>query len=187
MDKTYYAEEREGLIRDTGMGLIHVAYGQGVGKTSRCIGLAVRAAGAGFKVHWIQFMKSGTASEAIILSQLAGVSFKCPGKHPFILSQGPNSIHYEHAESALWFAKQSVKEGADLVICDEILNTLIFKVLDLYHILDLMNRCRGQAELIMSGADAHPAIIARADYVTKFVQEKHPYYRGHIARRGIEY
>ncbi|MGD9125434.1 MAG: cob(I)yrinic acid a,c-diamide adenosyltransferase, partial [Desulfarculaceae bacterium] len=59
--------------------------------------------------------------------------------------------------------------------------------LDLYHILDLMNRCRGHAELIMSGADAHPAIIARADYVTKFVQEKHPYYRGHIARRGIEY
>lgn len=174
-------------MRKQKYGLIHVCYGQGVGKTSRCIGLAVRAAGAGLKVTWVQFMKSGTSSEAMVLSDLPAIAFKCPGKHPFILSSGPKSIHYEHAETAMWFARQAAKQGGDLLICDEILNTIIFGVLHREQILELMDRCRGRTELVMSGADAPAEVRAGADYVTEFVQRKHPYYSGHIARRGIEY
>jgi len=187
MTRGYYSENRRGMLQQPGMGLIHVAFGQGVGKTSRCIGLAVRAAGAGLKVVWVQFMKGGDASEATVLSGMDNITFKCPGKHPFILSRGPQSIHYEHAETALWYAKEAVKNGADVLICDEILNTVIFKVLQEDQILELMERSRRRTELVMSGADAGPRIRAGADYVTEFVQKKHPYYQGYIARKGIEY
>lgn len=185
--RSYYPQERSGILHREAYGLIHVCFGQGVGKTSRCIGLAVRAAGAGLDVTWVQFMKSGDASEAEVLRNTPLVDYRCPGKHPFILSAGPKSIHYEHAESALWMAKEAAKKGATVLICDEILNTVVFGVLNKSQLLDLMDACRGRTELVMSGVDAAPEIIASADYVTEFVQRKHPYYSGHLARRGIEY
>jgi cob(I)alamin adenosyltransferase len=185
--RVYYPQERSGLLHRERYGLIHVCYGQGVGKTSRCIGLAIRASGAGLRVVWTQFMKGADSGEARILSGMPNVSFRCPGRHPFILSKGPKSIHYEHAETALYFARQAVRQGAELLICDEILNTVIFGVLQKSQLLDLMDQCRGATELVMSGADAAPEIRSQADYVTEFVQRKHPYYSGHLARRGIEY
>jgi cob(I)alamin adenosyltransferase len=158
-----------------------------VGKTSRCIGLAVRASAAGARVVWVQFMKGADSGEAPVLSALPNVSYRCPGPHPFILAEGPRPIHHQHAEQALHFAHQAVGEGAEVLICDEILNTVIFEVLQEAQLLDLMDRCRGATELVMSGADAAAEICSRADYVTEFVQRKHPYYAGHQARRGIEY
>ncbi len=187
MKSTYYTQERSGHIRNAGMGLIHAYFGQGVGKTTRAVGLSIRAAGSGLRVVFVQFLKSGTAGEANIFEQVPNISYRCPGKHPFILSQGPQSVHYEHAETSLWYAKRAIKEGTHLLICDEILSTPIFGVLRLEQLLELMDRCRGQVELVMTGIDADPAIRAGADYVTEFVQRKHPYYSGHIARKGIEY
>ncbi len=187
MTRVYYPQERSGILQKERCGLIHVCYGGGVGKTSRCIGLAVRASGAGLKVVWSQFMKGGQSSEARVLRDIPNVSYRCPGRHPFILSKGPSSIHYEHAETALYYARQAVKQGADLLICDEILNTVIFSVLSESQILDLMDLCRERTELVMSGVDAGGEILGGADYVTEFVQKKHPYYSGYIARPGIEY
>jgi cob(I)alamin adenosyltransferase len=147
----------------------------------------VRAAGAGLAVTWVQFMKSGDSGEAEVLRQSLKVDYRCPGKHPFILAAGPQSVHYEHAESALSMAREAVQRGVTVLICDEILNTLVFGVLQKRQLLELIEACRGKTELVMSGADAAPEIIAAADYVTEFVQRKHPYYSGHLARRGIEY
>jgi cob(I)alamin adenosyltransferase len=183
----YYSEVRTGYIHDEGLGLIHACYGHGVGKTTRSIGLAIRAAGAGLKVTYVQFMKSGTSSEIKIFHDIPNIKFRCPGKHPFILSRGPQPVHYEHAESALWYAKEAVKKGQNLIICDEILTTLIFDVLSEEHILDLIRRCRRKVELVLTGVDVPPGIMEAVDYATEFLQVKHPYYRGHIARRGIEY
>lgn len=132
-------------------------------------------------------MKSGTGGESNVFHSLPNISYQCPGRHPFILSHGPTSRHFEHAESGLWLAKNAVKEGADLVVCDEILSTPFFGVLHLEQVLKLMDICRGRSELVMTGMDADPAIRAGADYVTEFVARKHPYYSGHIARKGIEY
>jgi len=185
--KSYYPQERLGILHREGYGFIHVCFGQGVGKTSRCIGLAVRAAGAGLFVTWVQFMKSDDSSEAEVLGRTLKIDYRCPGKHPFIFSAGPKPVHYEHAKSALRMAKGAVKKGTTVLICDEILNTVVFGVLDKSQLLDLMDTCRGKTELVMSGTDAAPEIIASADYVTEFVQRKHPYYSGHLARQGIEY
>jgi len=187
MKGAIYRQERSGFIRDEGLGLIHVCHGPGVGKTTRSIGLAVRAAGAGLKVVYVQFLKSGQSSETVIFASIPNLEYKCPGKHPFILSKGPREAHYQHAEKALGYAREASGAGVDLLVCDELLSTIFFKVLAEEQILDLMESCRGRVELVLTGMKAPRRIIDAADYVTKFVQEKHPYYQGHIARKGIEF
>jgi cob(I)alamin adenosyltransferase len=186
-ERSYYPQERDRATNAQGYGLSHVCYGQGVGKTSRCIGLAVRAAGAGLDVTWVQFMKSGDSGEAALLAGPLKVDYRCPGEHPFILADGPRDVHRAHAAQALAWAREAAARGADVLICDEILNTLVFGVLTQEQVLELMAACRGRTELVMSGMDAPPAIVAAADYVTEFVQRKHPYYSGQAARRGIEF
>ncbi|MCB2188578.1 MAG: cob(I)yrinic acid a,c-diamide adenosyltransferase [Deltaproteobacteria bacterium] len=187
MKDVYYNKERSGLMHTNGMGLVHAYYGQGAGKTSRVLGLAVRAAGAGLKVWFVQFMKSGNSSEARFLQNLPGITYRCPGKHPFVMSSGPRDQHFHHAQEALAAAYEAVEAQADVLICDEILNTLVFGILSVKQVLALVHRCRGEVELIMTGVDAPLEIKESADYVTEFVQRKHPYYAGQQARRGIEY
>lgn len=176
------------MIRDTGLGMLHLYFGQGVGKTSRVVGLAVRAAGAGIEVDFVQFMKSGDSAEVEVFKTIPRIRYHCPGPHPFILSGGPERVHREHASKALSVALESVQEGKNrLLICDEILDTLIFGLLEVKQITDLADRSRGKVELVMTGRETPSDLLDRADYVTEFLQRKHPYYTGARARRGIEY
>ncbi len=182
----YYRRQRSGIIKNEGLGLIHVYFGEGVGKTTRAVGLAIRAAGEGLKVSFVQFMKSGRSGEASIFKKISNISYLCPGPHPFILSKGPEKIHYQHAEKALEYAYEAAK-NSELLICDEILNTTVFGLLPKDKLMALVKFCKGKVELVMTGRDAFPALLQEADYVTEFVLRKHPYYRGARARKGIEY
>lgn len=183
----YYTKERSGLIKNTGLGLVHIYYGQGVGKTTRAVGLAIRAAGVGLKVNFIQFMKSGNSGEILIFANIPNIRYQCPGRHPFILSRGPDRVHYEHASKAFGYALEAVAEGAQLLICDEILDTLIFGLLKEEQVRDLIEKCKGEIELVMTGANASWSLIEQADYVTEYKQIKHAYYAGAKARKGIEF
>jgi len=183
----YYTGERSGLIKGVGLGLIHIYYGQGVGKTTRAVGLAIRAAGVGLRVNLIQFMKSGDSSEILIFANIPNISYQCPGRHPFILSKGPEPIHYQHAKEALRYTQEAIHDETQVLICDEILNTLIFHLLKQEQVEDLIHRCKGKIELVMTGASAPLSLIELADYATEYKQVKHPYYKGSRARRGIEY
>ena len=151
------------------------------------MGLAIRAAGAGLHVDFVQFMKSGNSAEASIFKGIPNIDYRCPGKHPFILSRGPDAVHHEHAEKALKYADEAIERGTGLLICDEMLDTLLFNLVERDKILDLVERCKNKVELVMTGRDAPPDLIEAADYVTEFVQKKHPYYKGARARKGIEY
>jgi cob(I)alamin adenosyltransferase len=184
---SYYPQERPGYLKDTGFGLIHIYYGSGVGKTTRAVGLAVRAAGEGYEVHFVQFMKSGHSGETAIFALVPNIHYWCPGEHPFILTSGPQAEHYDHANKALTYAMAVAEKGTHLLICDEILDTLIFDILQKEQILELIGKCKGRAELVMTGRSAPAEILAQADYSTEFVQIKHPYYSGSAARKGIEY
>lgn len=183
----YYTEERSGLIRDKGLGLIHLYYGQGVGKTTRVVGLSVRAAGAGLRVDFVQFMKSGKSGEVRIFNRIPEINYWCSGEQPFILSRGPQAIHYEHAATSLQCAEEVAQKGTDLLVCDEILDTVLFGLLHKKQLLDLVAVCEGKTELAMTGRNAFPELIDAADYVTEFVQKKHPYYVGARARKGVEF
>jgi cob(I)alamin adenosyltransferase len=158
-----------------------------VGKTSRCVGLAVRAAGAGYKVHWVQFMKEGSSSETNSFALLPNITFRCPGKHPFITKNGPGPVHIDHAQKALEMAREAVSKGAEVLICDEILNTLLFNILEPRHVIELISLCRKKCELVLSGADTPAEILKQVDYATEFVMRKHPYNQGQEARKGIEF
>jgi cob(I)alamin adenosyltransferase len=183
----HYPVIRSGFLKDGGFGLIHVYYGQGVGKTTRAVGLAVRAAGEGLEVHFVQFMKSGKSGETLIFSRIPNIHYWCPGDHPFILSSGPQAEHFEHAARALEHAFSVVGKKVQLLICDEILDTLIFDTLQKERILELIEKCKGKVELVMTGRYVPSEILEQADYATEFVQIKHPYYKGSVARKGIEY
>lgn len=183
----FYHQKRYGLIKDVGLGLIHLYCGQGKGKTTSAVGLAIRAAGCNFQVDFVQFMKSGNSSEVAVFNQILNIRYRCPGPHPFIMTQGPLPEHYEHAAQALNYAYEAVERGTHLLVCDEILDAIIFDVLDKEQVLELMHKCKDSVELIMTGIKAPPEIVALADYVTELVPEKHPYYSGTRARQGIEY
>jgi cob(I)alamin adenosyltransferase len=174
-------------MRDEGIGLIHLYYGQGVGKTTRTVGLAIRAAGEGLHVDFVQFMKSGNSGEVAIFEMIPNINYCCPGEHPFILSGGPEPVHYEHAAKGLRCAFEAVERGTNLLICDELLDTILFNLLQEKEVLELIRRCKGMVELVLTGRHALPEVLKLADYVTEFVQIKHPYYCGARARKGIEY
>jgi cob(I)alamin adenosyltransferase len=103
------------------------------------------------------------------------------------MTSGPRPIHYEHAAKALDFAFEAIARGTNLLICDEILDTIIFNVLQKEQILKLIKECKHKIELVMTGINAPAEIMEMADYVTELVQVKHAYYSGARARKGIEY
>jgi cob(I)alamin adenosyltransferase len=75
----------------------------------------------------------------------------------------------------------------DVMICDELLNAVLFKIFTAADVLALMDQCRGRTELLLTGSAAPPELIDAADYATEFVEVKHPYSRGINARDGIEH
>ena len=147
----------------------------------------MRAAGDGRKVDFVQFMKSGTSSEVTVFKKIPNIRYRCPGKHPFVMSRGPSAVHYRHAAKALQFAFEALERGTHLLICDEILDTVIFDIIKKEKLLNLIEKCRKKVELVMTGISAPEEFIQLADYVTEFVQIKHPYYSGARARKGFEY
>ena len=175
------------MITAKGLGLVHVYYGQGVGKTTRAIGLAVRAAGEGLLVDFVQFLKSGTSAEVKTFERIENIRYWCPGKHPFIMPKGTRPVHHHHAEEAYRMALEAIEKNSRVLICDEILDTILFGLLKEEQLLELADRCRNRVELVMTGRTAPPKILEAADYVTELVQVKHPYYKGARARKGIEY
>lgn len=87
-------------------------------------------------------MKSGNSGEKTIFEKIHNIRYWCPGEHPFIMSRGPEAIHYEHAAKAIMYALEEIEKGAQLLICDEILDTIIFNILQKEQVLDLMVRCK---------------------------------------------
>jgi cob(I)alamin adenosyltransferase len=147
----------------------------------------MRAAGSGLQVDIAQFMKSGTSAEVAIFKQISNIRYRCPGKHPFIITRGPRPVHHEHAAKALSFAFEAIERGTNILICDEILDTIIFDVLQKEQVMELMKKCKNKIELVMTGINAPTEIVEMADYVTELVHVKHAYYNGARARKGIEY
>jgi len=167
--------------------MIHLYIGTGVGKSTRSIGLAIRAAGNGLTVDFIQFMKSGDSGEINIFNQLSSIRYHCPGKHPFLISGKPKDIHLKHARKALEYAWDAVNQGTDILICDEILDAILYQTLPAGEVVRLAQACKGKIELVMTGRRAPEELMDMADYVTEFVEIKHPYQKEIMARKGIEY
>jgi len=167
--------------------MIQVYTGNGKGKTTAALGLAVRAAGAGLKVYIAQFCKGKNYSELKILKRIKNIKVEQLGSGCFIKKM-PNQKDIALAKNGLLKIKRIIaKRTYDLVILDEINIALELGLLALKDILDLIKKIPRKTEIILTGRYAHPKIIKIADLVSEVKERKHYYKKGVKARRGIEF
>ncbi|MBI4301313.1 MAG: cob(I)yrinic acid a,c-diamide adenosyltransferase [Chloroflexi bacterium] len=170
-------------------GLVEVYTGDGKGKTTAALGVALRAAGHGLRVHIVFFMKGDSRyGEQEILAKLPGVTFARFGFEEFVNPNQVKEAEKEQAREALVAGREAVLSGDyDVVILDEINVALGWKLLGLDAVLQLVKEKPAKVELILTGRYAPPEIIEVADLVTEMKCIKHPFNKGTLARGGIDY
>lgn len=190
-------------------GFIQVYTGDGKGKTTAAIGLAIRALGAGKKVLLLQFMKSKDYSEQLILSELSpNLTVKTSGKPFFVAAEGmlspeeieqwgdevvvfqkgdPPADYVKLTENALSIAGQAINQALyDLVILDELNVALFFGLAKQDLVEDILKQRSPNVEIVFTGRNAPQWLLDRADLVTEMLEVKHYYQHGVVARRGFE-
>ena len=170
-------------------GFIQIYTGNGKGKTTAAIGQAVRAAGAGMKSYIIQFMKEYPYSELNSLQHLSDlITIEQKGGDEFVYKKElPSEEEKANAGNALKRAEELMLSGSyDIVILDEILVAVYFKLLETEDIVSFIKKKPESVELILTGRYAPEEIIELADLVTEMKEIKHYYSKGVISRKGIE-
>jgi cob(I)alamin adenosyltransferase len=169
-------------------GLVHIYTGPGKGKTTAALGLGLRAAGAGNKVHVVQFMKGRRYSEIDSIEKLPDFTISQHGRDEFVSKENPEKIDIDLAQKGFSYAKEIVKSGKyDLIILDEINVAIDFNLISLDDVLKLINEKPKKLELVLTGRYADPELIKIADVVTEMLEIKHPYQQGIMARKGIDF
>ncbi|MDD5062941.1 MAG: cob(I)yrinic acid a,c-diamide adenosyltransferase [Candidatus Marinimicrobia bacterium] len=168
-------------------GFIQVYTGDGKGKTTAALGLALRAAGAGLKVFIGQFVKGAEYSEIKILRQLSeNITVQQYGRRCFIKDQ-PDEEDIRLAQNGLREMRKIIQSGDyDLVIFDEANIAVYFKLFSIDELLHVLQNRPEKVEVVITGRRADPKLIEIADLVTEMKEVKHYYQRGVAARAGIE-
>lgn len=168
-------------------GYIQVYTGNGKGKTTAAIGLAVRAAGAGLRVYFGQFIKNRKCSEHKALARFSDLITVEQFGTGFILSEKANDRAVVAAMNGFVEAATAILSGEyDVVILDEINIVLRKNMIDLKDLLLLLDQKPAKTEVVMTGRSAPQALIRRADLVTEMKMVKHYMDAGVPARTGIE-
>ena len=171
--------------------LVHIYTGEGKGKTTASIGLAVRAAGAGMKVLFVQFFKEDSApsGEKEVLKAVGVDLVRSNCRHP-LFTGARTDLEAVRASVVGTFeaAKEKLMQGGyDLAVFDEIMSAINggwIKIADILSFLD--SRPEG-LEVVLTGRNAPVELMQSADYVTEMLKIKHPFDHGVQARKGIEY
>ncbi|GAW66762.1 cobinamide adenosyltransferase [Geoanaerobacter pelophilus] len=170
-------------------GLIQVYTGNGKGKTTASLGLALRATGRELKVCMIQFMKGGGPyGEQMAAERLAPfLTIIQTGRPGWVKKDNPHEADKQLAAEALELAAKTVEGGEyDLVILDEINGAVSMGLVPVEGVLDLMRKKPHHVELVLTGRNAPESVIEAADLVTEMREIKHYYKAGVPARVGIE-
>ncbi len=173
------------------MGLIHIYCGDGKGKTTAAEGLAVRAAGSGMKVHFVQFLKGSPTSEIAVLEKIENITIRrCDRDYGFTFTMNGEekaaiTACHDRMLSEAFELMQS--GGADMVVLDEFNAAYECGLLDKELADRLVLEKPAGTELILTGRDPQPKFVEAADYVSEILAVKHPYSRGIEARKGIEF
>ncbi|MCK4443004.1 MAG: cob(I)yrinic acid a,c-diamide adenosyltransferase [Thermoplasmata archaeon] len=170
-------------------GLVHVYTGNGKGKTTAALGLALRASGHGKKTYIIQFMKGRIDyGELKACKDNPNITIEQFGRPQFVDKDNPEQEDLDFAKDALEKAGEIIGSGEyQLVILDEINIAIDFNLVGLEDVLALIAKKPDEVELVLTGRNAHPEVSRIADYVTEMLAIKHPYDQGQVGRKGIEF
>lgn len=176
------------------LGQLSVFWGNGKGKSTSAFGTAVRALGNNYKVHLVQFMKNGASSleqqipgEIEALQKFSNFSFRRFGAGSWVTSKTTNE-HIQSVIDAFNHLKEAMNGDYDIVIADELLYAIQLKLIEEDEVIEFLKNRKKDKDLIITGSHvAFPRIFELADLVTEIKKIKHPYDKGIIARKGIEY
>ena len=170
-------------------GYIQIYTGNGKGKTTAAIGQALRAAGNGLHVYFVQFMKNYPYGEVKLLQTLSShITLKRYGTDTFVFKkEAPSEDLRNEMENGLKEAEKAMLSSKyDLVILDEVLVSIYFKLFTTERVLRVLKKKPENVEIILTGRYCPEPISDLADLVTKMKAVKHYYQNGVRARRGIE-
>lgn len=169
-------------------GFVHVYTGNGKGKTTAALGLAVRAAGAGRRVIMVQFLKGRRCSEFRSLRKMGKlITLKQFGSGCFVTKK-PSSSDIAIAAKGFEISRKAVLSGKyDLVILDEICCAISLNMIEIQSVTMLLKHRPYNLEIVLTGRDAPKEILEMADLVTEMKKVRHYYDIGVRARKGIEY
>ena len=170
-------------------GLIHLYCGDGKGKTTAALGLALRAAGAGKQVVFTQFFKDGSSSEIEPLAALPGVRvFHADTVGGFYRNMTPTQREQAGKDyTALFRQVTQAAQEADLLILDEIVSACNRGVVPEKLVTDFLREKPARLEVVLTGRNPSAALLELADYITEMRKLRHPFDRGIGARKGIEF
>lgn len=170
------------------MGFIHIYCGDGKGKTSAAIGLAIRAAGREMKVVIARFLKHDDSGEVAVLGKIPEITLlRCEKSFGFFSKM--TSDEKEEAKdyyTRLFNKACKMAENADVLILDEIIAACNYGLVDENEILSFL-RLRNNIEIVMTGRNPSDKLKDEADYISEIKKLRHPYDRGINARTGVEY
>lgn len=172
------------------IGLTHIYYGEGKGKTTAALGLAIRAAGSGMKVVFVQFLKNHKTSELSILDKIPNITvFR--GKEGTVFSfsmteeekEKTKLVHTENLKAAMALVSSG---NCDMLVLDEVIGAYERDLIDKDLFENLIRSKPEDLEIILTGRNPEQWVIDCADYVSEIKKVKHPYDNGIKARIGIE-
>ena len=169
----------------------HIYYGDGKGKTTAAVGIAVRAAGSNLKVLFVQFLKTEFSGERHVLSNTENVTLTfCPLELKFTFEM--NEKEKQHAAQIFKgifdrSVTMALTEKYDMIVLDEVFEAISAGMLSESEVFEFIANAPASMEIIMPGHNPSQKFIDISDYVTEFKKIKHPYDRGITGRIGVEF
>ena len=171
-------------------GMVQVYTGNGKGKTTASLGLALRAIGHGYTVCMIQFMKGDIEYGELISAKnllSSHLTIHQMGRADFVDRENPDPIDIDWAKRAYKLAEDVLSgEEYDMVILDEVNVAVDFGLIGLEDLLRLLEAKPESVELVLTGRYAKPEVMQRADLVTEMLDIKHYFTEGIESRKGID-
>lgn len=172
------------------LGLIHLYCGEGKGKTTAAMGLAVRAAGRNKKVLITQFLKDNSSGEIKVMENIPCITFfKGDPVTKFFKFMSPEEQSITKKEHTIRFKnviRKAVWDNYDILIMDEIIAAINLNLIELNEIIEFLKNKPRSLEIVMTGRNPRAELIEISDYVSEIKAVKHPYEKGITSRIGIE-
>lgn len=170
-------------------GLIHIYCGDGKGKTTAALGLAVRASGRGYKVLFVQFLKTQETGELSVLDKLGITVIRGKEGYSFSFNMADEekaicrAVQDENLKRAIALCRS---QDVDLLVLDEALGALEKNLVDRELLIEFLKTKPAGLEVVLTGRNPDRALLPIADYISEIKKVKHPFDSGINAREGIE-